>query len=274
MPFLHLFTPYTNADNTKLILRVNESRLRLFTRQLLAEFFGTLFVVYIVSGSTLAANFAVSDPIVRVCLVCLIQGMAFAAIIWSISGISGCQLNPAVTVGCVTTGRMGIFNGIAFIIFQCVGALVGAGMMKASLPTFYERDLSATTLATGINVARGFCLEMVTTSFLVFVVLGVAVYNEWDPKISRVAPLAIGCAVIAGVGFLNLFTGGSLNPARSFGPAVFSDTWHRHYIYWFGPISGGIIAGLLWRIFLSEKVLLIDRPYTDFHRSTYGTATK
>jgi len=72
----------------------------------------------------------------------------------------------------------------------------------------------------------------------------------------------------------NPFTGGSLNPARSFGPAVFSDVWHYHYLYWFGPIAGGIIAGLIWRFFLSEEVLLIERPYTDFNRSTYGTAAK
>lgn len=269
-----MFTPYTNADKNKVILRVPEPTIRLTIRQMLSEFFGTLFLVFLISGSGLAATFTYSDPAVRWALIAVIQGFSIAAVIWFISGISGCQLNPAVSLACIVTGRMGILNGIIYIIFQLAGAMAGAALMKACLPGEYEKNLSATTLNPAVNVARGICFELIATSFLVLVVLGVAVYNEWDPKISRVAPLAIGCAVIAGVGALVPFTGGSMNPARSFGPAVMSGTWSHHYVYWAGPMAGGIIAGLIWRLILSERILLVDRPYTDFQKSTYGTAEK
>ncbi|EGG18813.1 aquaporin-like protein [Cavenderia fasciculata] len=249
---------------SKLIIRVHESKKRQLLRQCLAEFVGLMFFTFMVGGSVITANFYFSDPVIKIVLIALIQAMTLAAIIWFTSGVSGCQLNPAVTVSLVFTGRMGILNGILFIIMQCCGALAGSALIKAAVPGHYEGNLGATTLAPTIPFARGFFLEMMGTCLLCLVVLGMSVYNEWDPKLGRYAPLGIGCAVYAGVAMLNPYTGGSLNPARSFGPAVLSDTWHYHYLYWFGPIAGGIVAALLWRFILSEKVALVDRPYADY----------
>eukprot|EP01132_Coremiostelium_polycephalum_P000498 gene498-626_t len=274
MPFVSLLTPYTQDDESKLFVRIREGNWRLYIRQLQSEFFGVLFFTFFVTGSVVSATALVSDPVIRWIMIALIQGFAIAASIWLVSGISGCQLNPAVTVAIIITGRLGLLNGAGLIIFQAVGAICGAALMKAATPGTYEKLLGATDLNPNISFARGFFLELVATCFLVFVVLGVSVYTEWDPKLKRIAPFAIGIAVVAGVMTLVPFTGGSLNPARSFGPAVMQNHWHYHYLYWFGPIAGGLIAGLIWRILLSERVYLIDRPYSHYNRSLYGTATQ
>ncbi|GAM27686.1 hypothetical protein SAMD00019534_108620, partial [Acytostelium subglobosum LB1] len=270
MAIFPLITQYNNLDKNKMIIQLAETKQRQFLRQCMAEFFGVAFFVFMVSGSVITANFFTADPVARIVLIAFIQAFALATIIWFSSGVSGCQLNPAVTCSLITTSRMGLLNGLLFIIMQSAGALAGASLMAAAVPYRYEGNLGATTINPVISIARAFFLEFMATALLCFVVLSLSVYNEWDSRLSRFAPLAIGCAVYVGVAMLNPWTGGSLNPARSFGPAVLSGTWHYHWLYWAAPIAGGVAAGLVWRYILSEKVALIERPYNEFAPNPYG----
>eukprot|EP01133_Synstelium_polycarpum_P015622 gene15622-18562_t len=274
MAMFPMFTTYNNADESKKFVRVPESKFRQLLRQLLAEFLGLMFFTFMVGGSVVTAYFFAADPIIRIVLIALIQAFAIAAIIWVTCGISGCQMNPAVTISIVSTARMGLLNGLCFIIMQSAGAIAGSALLKACIPGAYERNLGATTIDPNVSIANAFFLEFMATMLLCSVVLGMSVYNEWDERLGRFAALAIGCAVYAGVAMLNPYTGGSMNPARSLGPAVMSGTWTHHWLYWFGPIAGGICAGLLWRFILSEKVALVDRPYSSYAASVNGVPTR
>jgi glycerol uptake facilitator-like aquaporin len=93
-----------------------------------------------------------------------------------------------------------------------------------------------------ITTGQAFMLEAIATFFLVFAVFGTAV----DPKAPRVGGFAIGLTLAAGILAIGPFTGGSLNPARSFGPAIATNIWEGHLIYWVGPIVGGVIAAQLY----------------------------
>ncbi|EFA76578.1 aquaporin-like protein [Heterostelium album PN500] len=270
MALFPLITRYSNSDKNKVIVKVPESKLRQFIRQMIAEFIGTAFFVFMVVGSVVSATFFQADGVIRIVLIAFIQAFSLATIVWFTSGVSGCQLNPAVTCSLITTSRMGFFNGLAFVIMQACGALAGASLAKAATPGPYEGDLGATTINPDISIANAFFLEFMATSLLCMVVLSMSVFNEWDQRLGRYAPLAIGCAVYAGVALLGPWTGGSLNPARSFGSATLSGVWHDHWLYWAAPIAGGIVTGLVWRFILREKVALVDRPYSEYAPNKYG----
>ncbi|RUA28515.1 MAG: hypothetical protein DSY78_15575 [Chloroflexi bacterium] len=128
---------------------------------------------------------------------------------------------------------------------------VGALLLLATIPDAADTNLGAHALGPDVSISMGLVMEIVVTFVLVFVIFATAV----DPGgIALLAPLAIGLAVVVDHMVAIPITGASMNPARSFGPALVSGEWANHWIYWLGPMIGGVLAGVMY------QVVFINRP--------------
>lgn len=226
--------PYLGLDEVK-------GKLASVARSLLAEFLGTMFLVMVGCGSVLGA-FAVD--IVRVALA---FGVTVATMAQSIGHISGCHINPAVTAGLFVGTKIGLVKGLLYVVAQCVGAIVGAGLLRAFVPAQIA-DLGVTKIHPTLNAGQGFGIEFFITFVLVLVVFASAADENNADAVKGSAPLAIGLSITTCHLFAIPFTGSSMNPARSLGPAVILNSWANHWIYWLGPILGGMAAALVYQL--------------------------
>ncbi|KAK4881162.1 hypothetical protein RN001_004481 [Aquatica leii] len=166
----------------------------------------------------------------------------------AIGHVSGGHINPAVTAGMMVSQNISILKGLLYIVVQCLGAIAGSGLLMASIPEKYHgTSMGITDLS--IPAGNGILVEVMLGFVLVFTVFGVCDVNRHETK--PAAALAIGCAVVVGHLATVDYTGSSMNPARSFGAAVLKNHWDNHWIYWIGPIIGGILAGLLYKYVFS-----------------------
>ncbi|EMC93876.1 hypothetical protein BAUCODRAFT_74703 [Baudoinia panamericana UAMH 10762] len=210
------------------------------------EFVGTfMFLLMAFLGHSMAASQAPeSGPTdtnsnQTVIFIAMAYGFSLLVTAWTMYRISGGLFNPAVTLGMVLTGTLPWFRGLILFPVQIISGICAAGVASAIIPG--SITTVQTTLAPGVSVAQGVFLEMFLTAELVFTVLMLAAEKT---KATFIAPIGIGMALfvaeIAGV----YYTGGSLNPARSFGPCVAGRSFqHYHWIYWIGPFLGAIISG-------------------------------
>jgi MIP family channel proteins len=162
--------------------------------------------------------------------------------------ISGGQLNPAVTFGVLCGGHITLATAIRHWISQLLGAF-SAALICLGL---FGRDVVVTgtpQLAINLSPAQGILVEGILTFFLVFVVYGTAV----DARGRGLAGFAIGATITLDILFAGPLTGGAINPARVFGPALAANFWKAHYVYWLGPMLGGMLAGLVYRVFMEQK---------------------
>ncbi|CAH1381334.1 hypothetical protein MTP99_005337 [Tenebrio molitor] len=215
-------------------------------RMLVAEFVGTFLLVVIGCGSII---FSETDFIVRVALT---FGLTVATLAQTIGHISGCHINPAVTLSLFVTGDIKLLRALLFVVVQLIGAVGGAAVLRLMVPESKEGNLGITNLGNELTDVQGFLMEIILTFLLLFVIHGVCDPRRKDIKGS--APLAIGLAVTACHLCGIPFSGSSINPARSFGPAVIMDLWENHWVYWAGPLLGGVLAGLIYKyLFKAQK---------------------
>ena len=211
-----------------------------------AEFIATLLFVFF--GAAAVVVFGTIEggemTAARLVVIALTHGLAIMLLATATANISGGHINPAVTIGAMVTRQIGAVKGIMYIVAQLLGALVGAILLAAIVDT--GTGLGSHSLGPGISVLGGVLTEIILTFTLVFVVFATAM----DPKgLGSLAPVAIGLAVLvdhlAGVPL----TGASMNPARSFGPAIVSGNMPDYtvYVYLLAPIIGGIIAALVYK---------------------------
>ncbi|CAB3237287.1 unnamed protein product [Arctia plantaginis] len=213
------------------------------SRALLAEFIGNLLLnlfgcgacVNISQGANAAPN---------IVLIALAFGLAVYAAVSAIGHISGGHINPAVTLGLASTGKVKPVRAVLYIIAQCAGAAAGSGLLKALTPERAAGKLGVTGLGTDVTPLQGFGIEFFLGFVLIFVVCGVCDGNKPDHK--STAPLAIGLTVTLGHLLAVDYTGSAMNPARSFGSALVANEWADHWVYWAGPIAGGVAAALLY----------------------------
>jgi MIP family channel proteins len=209
-------------------------------RHFAAEFIGVFALVFVGGGAIMSASLANVNGLV---VASLAHGLILGIMITATMRISG-HLNPAVTIGFLVTRRIEPVMAVIYIIAQLLGALVAAYALKAVFPV---AAVTATRLggqfvsADATTLQAIFC-EAIATFFLVFVVFGTAV----DPQAPKVGGFAIGLTVTADILAIGSRTGASMNPARSFGPAVVTGIFEGHMVYWIGPILGGIAAALLY----------------------------
>ncbi|KAL7160457.1 hypothetical protein ABFS83_01G096100 [Erythranthe nasuta] len=210
-----------------------------------AEFIATLLFVFAGVGSAIAYNKLTSgadlDP---AGLVAVAVAHAFALFVGvsMAANVSGGHLNPAVTFGLAIGGNITIITGLFYWIAQCLGSIVACLLLK-----FVTGGLSVPIhgVASGMGAIQGVVMEIIITFGLVYTVYATAA----DPKkgsLGVIAPIAIGFIVGANILAAGPFSGGSMNPARSFGPAVASADFSQNWIYWVGPLIGGGLAGLVY----------------------------
>lgn len=223
----------------------------LLPRQMLSEFIGTFTLVFIGCGAVVATAAPSSVGLVGVALA---FGIAVAVVVSATAHVSGAHINPAVTVALWVTGKAKTVQVLPYILAQCVGAICAAFALKALFPgTLTEQvSLGATTPGEDISAVAALVIEAILTFFLVFVIFGAAV-DERGPGVKSGA-FAIGLAVTMDIIVGGAFTGGSMNPARSLGPALASGTWSQFWVYVVGPIVGGALAAIVYRsAFMSKE---------------------
>jgi len=228
-----------------------------------AELIGTLFLVLVGCGSCYKAD----DDFVRIALA---FGVTVATIAQSIGHVSGCHINPAVTFGLLFGQKIGLVKSILYILSQCIGAAIGAALLMAFTPGPWNLG---NTGFTDINSGQAFGIEFFITFVLVLVVYASAADEHNAPSVKGSAPLAIGLSITTCHLFAIPLTGSSMNPARSFGTAVISATtlgsdvashgFYGHWVYWIGPILGGITAALVYQMLFRVVPLEDKKEYTE-----------
>jgi len=228
--------------------------------KLIAEFFGTFWLVFGGCGSAvLAAMFLANDnaPVnlgIGFVGVSLAFGLTVMTMAYAIGHISGCHLNPAVTVGLVVGGRHPKSELVPYIISQVVGGIAGAGVLYLIASGKSEFSTAGGFASNGYgahspglySMGAAFTAEVVLTFFFLMIILGAT--DKRAPQ--GFAPIAIGLGLtlihLIGIPVTNL----SVNPARSTGPAIFVGGWAlvQLWLFWVAPIIGAVLAGVVYPI--------------------------
>jgi MIP family channel proteins len=208
-------------------------------RHFVAELVGTFALVFVGGGAIMMATQGAGNLLT----VAAAHGLILAVMVTATMRISG-HFNPAVTLGFLATRRIQPTMAGLYVVAQLAGAMVAAYAHKGLFPTeVYNAAQGGTqSVALAVSGAQAFGLEAVATFFLVFAVFGTAV----DPQAPKIGGWAIGLTLTAAILAIGPLTGASLNPARSFGPAVAAGIWQGQAIYWAGPIVGGVVAAVLY----------------------------
>ncbi len=213
-------------------------------RPLVAEFVGTFALIFVGAGAATALGGA------HVPAIAFAHGFTIMVFAIAFGDISGCHINPAVTIGLATAGAFPSQRVIPYIAAQLLGA-VAAGYCLLAVFGGPVNELGATVIDTHRITSDGaFVLEAIGTFFLVTVVLLAAVRKNGS---GLLAPLAIGMTVTMCIMFFGDLTGGSVNPARTLGPDIASGTYDGIGIYLAAQIIGGVGAGLLYRLFWATE---------------------
>ena len=216
---------------------------------LVAEAVGTFLFFFVGMGAVVLGQHAGDNG--GLLGVALAHGLALGVLVSALGAVSGAHFNPAVTFGVWMAGR--ITPGLAglYVVVQLAAAVLAAGALRIVFPeTSWEPVAIGTpALGEGIGPAAGITLEAILTVLLLLAVFGTAI----DRRAPKIGGLAIGLAVTADILMGGPLTGGAMNPARWFGPAVVSGTFDDWYVWWIGPLLGAAIASLLYRYALEER---------------------
>ena len=228
-------------------------------KKYLAEMVGTMVLVLMGCGAAVSLG---CDPVSNQASVvgtAIAFGLAVVAMAYTIGGISGCHINPAITLGVLLSGRMSAKDAGMYMVFQVIGGLLGAAILfgltqAAGLTGTGANDLQALNDAgVTVTVFGGLLVEIVFTFIFVLVVLGAT--STTNGTTANFAGLAIGLSLVLVHLACIRYTGTSVNPARSIGPALFQGgTALRHlWIFIVGPFVGGALAALVWKVIEPAK---------------------
>ena len=201
-------------------------------RRYAAEAIGTFALVAIGPGASMVAAKTGAFGHTGVALA---FGLVVTLVVASSGHLGGAHINPAVTLGFWSLRRFPARDVLPYIVAQCIGAIAAAAVLAWLLGPV--GNFGATIPA--LSIGRSFVVEMGYTALLGFVIMGVAADDRAAPG---VAPFAIGATVFAGALVTGPLTGGSFNPARSFGPAIIGGVWNAHWLYWLAPITGMMLG--------------------------------
>jgi aquaporin Z len=226
------------------------------SRKYLAELIGTFSLVFIGCGSAVIAG-----EYIGFLGISLAFGLVLLALVFTIGGISGCHVNPAVTIGLFIVGKIKSKDVVLYIIFQCIGAIIAAGLLFIIVSGQPGFSLSINGLGqngygsfspAGFSLISCFIAEVILTGMFIFIILGST--SKYAPSGFAGIPIGFSLAFIHIIGIP--ITGTSVNPARSLGPAIFVGTTALSQLWLFiiAPILGGIIAAVIWKyIYLSDE---------------------
>lgn len=232
-------------DLLRLQSSVNDVKDCSFYKALCGEFLGTGFLLYIGMASTVYGG---STPASIICIA-LAFGLAVGLGVYIVGDISGGHINPSVTIGMLVTRKIGLLRAVLYMICQVLGAVAGTAL-------FYWIVLDAgtpglTQLRPQLNTARGFFIEFFVAFILILVIFAVVDANKVG--INGLAPLLIGLTVFVCHVCYIPYTGCSMNPARSTGPAIIYGNGKDLWLYWVASLLGGMSAGLLYELVLQKN---------------------
>lgn len=233
-------------------------------RKYLAEMFGTMMLVLLACGSAVLAG-----PKIGVLGIGLCFGLVLVCLCYMIGNISGCHVNPAVSFGMLVSGKMSVKDFCGYVVFQLIGAAMGAAclfwLFRIGLPHAFDfggttpelvdhvavaggdeyyNSIAANVLQPNVTPGMALLTEILLTMFFVLVVLGATSKVGGGAFAGLAIGLALGLVNIVGIPVDNC----SVNPARSFGPALFSPhAWRDIWIMIAGPFGGALLAACIWK---------------------------
>jgi MIP family channel proteins len=178
--------------------------------------------------------------------VALVFGLVIMAMVYATGHLSGAHINPAVTIAFTLTRHFPAREAAGYVAAQCIGA-AAAALLLAALWTGEPADLGATVPSVGAGTALVY--EAVLTAFLMFVIVAVATDTR---AVGAAAAIAIGGTVGLDALFGGPVTGASMNPARSFGPALAAGQWNDFWLYVIGPVAGAALGALAYQFVRGE----------------------
>ncbi|KAM9320772.1 aquaporin-4-like [Gastrophryne carolinensis] len=218
-----------------------------FWRAVLAESLGTFILMIVVLGSSCfamgsSASHSLAPPVAA--------GLSVVSLAQSFGEISGAQLNPAVTSALVCARKLDLLHGLSFAVAQILGATCASAIFYLFLPASDFSQL-VTRVSSDRNAGHAMVMEVLSTFQLAFTIFAVDDRRRRD--MAEPGSIAIGFSVIAGALAAGQFSGGSMNPARSFGPALLTGIWEHHWVYWIGPMLGAFLAGASYEFFFATS---------------------
>jgi MIP family channel proteins len=211
-------------------------------KHFLAEFVGTFALVFVGGAAIMMAQY--SGNTAGLLQVALAHGLILALMVSAAMNVSGGHFNPAVTTGLLVARRITPTIAGVHILAQLIGALAAAWTLKMTMPAavFAATQGGGQSIALDVTMTQAIILEALATFFLMFVIYGTAV----NVNAPRIGGLAIGLTIAADILAIGPLTGGSMNPARSLGPAIASGVLAGQVVYWIGPMIGAIAAAMFW----------------------------
>ena len=219
-----------------------------YIKKLIAEFIGTCVLVVFGCGTAMTVGCDAASGGGYV-LTALAFGLVIVAMAYSVGNVSGCHINPAVSISMLTAGKMSIKDFIGYIIAQFAGAIAGAAVLKGVFALAGIEDktgaLGSNALAGG-SVVASLIIEVILTFVFVFAIIGVTSKVENSSVAGIVIGLTLTLVHILGIGL----TGTSVNPARSFGPAILAGGASLSCVWVFiaAPLVGGVLAALVYKL--------------------------
>ncbi|MBP3738687.1 MAG: MIP family channel protein [Muribaculaceae bacterium] len=217
-------------------------------KKYLAELVGTFVLTLLGCGTAVSLNCGVDTASVVGTAVAF--GLAVVAMAYTIGGISGCHINPAISLGVFLSGKMSFKDCGMYMVFQTIGAILAAAVLYLLVSTSPELAQGTTTGANACSgtVVNGLIAEIVLTALFVLVVLGAT--SKTNGATNNLAGLAIGLSLIL-IHLVGIhYTGTSVNPARSIGPALFEcgKALEQLWVFIVGPFVGAAIAACIWKV--------------------------
>jgi MIP family channel proteins len=216
-------------------------------RRLLAEFIGTLAIVYCGVGAIALTQTGLLNG--GLLAIALAHGFAVMVMIYAVGSVSGAHFNPAITIALCLTKRFSWQDALPYIIAQLLGSLAATTILSLTHATALEKvQYGATLLAPNVSVFSGFIIETLLTFFLAFTIFRVAVLKNHPAAGAIIGATVMMCIAAAGP-----LTGVALNPARAFGPAIFGN-WANHWVMWVAPILGAALGAFLAEALETKEV--------------------
>ena len=216
-------------------------------KKYVAECIGTFVLVFFACGTAVVTECSV-DNLPGYLLTALAFGLVIVAMAYSIGNVSGCHINPAVSIAMLVSGKMTVKDFIGYVVSQFVGAIIGA----AALTPFFGTGsgLGANGVYDG-KILPSLVIEVILTFVFVLAILGVTSKTENGAVAGLVIGLSLTLVHILGIAF----TGTSVNPARSFGPALFvgGDALKNVWVFIVAPLVGGVLAALCYKFLAAKK---------------------
>lgn len=219
-------------------------------KKYVAEFIGTFVLVLFGCGTAAVVGCSGASSDAAYILTALAFGLAIVAMAYSIGNVSGCHVNPAVSLAMFVSNKLSVKDLIGYVIAQFAGATAGAAVIGVMTGFNSEIGYGANGLYDG-SIAKSLLIECILTFVFVLTILGVTS----KPEFSNVAGLVIGLSLTF-VHILGIyFTGTSVNPARSFGPALLAggDALSNLWVFIVAPLLGGVLAAIVWGLLEDKK---------------------